>query len=198
MIAIIDYGAGNIGSVKNALDYLGINNMITNNIEEIKKVDKIILPGQGRFGDVMNKLRERKLDKVLISEIQNGKPYFGICIGLQILFEKSEEDPNIKGLGIIKGTVKRFQTKLKIPQIGWNKIKQRKESLLFQDLIDDYYYFVHSYYVVPNQREVILATTNYDNEFVSAIQKNNIYATQFHPEKSAKIGLKLLKKFGEL
>lgn len=197
-IAIIDYGSGNVGSVQNALDYLGVKSILTNNANEIKNADKVILPGQGRFGDVMNKLRQRKLDEVLIKEISQGKPCLGICIGLQILFEKSEEDVGIKGLGLIKGKVRRFQTKLKVPQIGWNQVEQKKESILFNGLNKNNYYFVHSFFVEPTNNPVILSKTDYGGNFVSAIEKDNVFAVQFHPEKSGITGLKLLRNFCEV
>ena len=129
-IAIIDYGGGNIGSVKNALDYLGVDSIITDNPDEIINADKMILPGQGRFGDVMNKLNEKNLIKTILEEINNKKPYLGICIGLQILFESGEEDPEIKGLNLIKGTVPKFKIEQKVPQIGWNSITKMKYSKL--------------------------------------------------------------------
>jgi imidazole glycerol-phosphate synthase subunit HisH len=197
-IAIIDYGSGNVGSVKNALNYLGVQSILTSDKNEIKTADKIILPGQGRFGDVMNKLKQKGLDRILIQEIKNGKPYLGICIGLQILFDKSEEDPGVKGLGIINGEVKKFQTNLKVPQIGWNQVEQKKESILFNEINNKDYYFVHSYYVELIHKSVILAQTGYGIEFVSAIEINNLFAVQFHPEKSGKIGLQLLKNFCEV
>ncbi len=199
MIAIIDYGGGNIGSVKNALDYLNLANVVTDNPEQIRNAKKIILPGQGRFGDVMNKLRSKKLDKLLIEEIKKGKPYLGICIGLQILFEYGEEDLRVKGLSILKGNVPKFAAKLKIPQIGWNNVKIKKESTLFKGIPEDsFFYFVHSYYANPFGTEDILSTTEYGIEFTSGIENKNLFAIQFHPEKSGENGLKLLKNFGDL
>ena len=197
-IAIIDYGSGNVGSVKNALNYLGVQSILTSDKNEIKTADKIILPGQGRFGDVMNKLKQKGLDKILVQELKKGKPYLGICIGLQILFDKSEENPGVKGLGIIKGDVKKFKINQKVPQIGWNQAEQNKESVLFNKLNKKNYYFVHSYYVEPIDKSVTLAQTGYGIEFVSAIEINNLFAVQFHPEKSGKIGLQLLKIFCEV
>jgi glutamine amidotransferase len=193
MIAIIDYGGGNIGSVKNALDFLSIDSIITDRAEEIRKADMIILPGQGRFGDVMKKLRERKIDRIMIDEIKSGKPYLGICIGLQILFEKGEEDPKIKGLGLLKGTVPKFRINLKIPQIGWNNTEQKKESRF--NVNQKCYYFVHSYFVKPKEKKIILASSRYVDEFACAIEKDNILAVQFHPEKSGNDGLELLKEW---
>ena len=199
MIAIIDYVGGNVGSVRNALNSLGISNIITDNKKEISSSDKIILPGQGRFGDVMNKLREKKLDKLLITEIKNGKPYLGICIGLQILFKVGEEDSGIQGFGILKGNVPKFKAKLKIPQIGWNKVALTKKSIFFKDIANNsQFYFVHSYYVEPVKEETVLCKTDYGINFVSGIEKDNIIAVQFHPEKSGRTGLQLLKNFCEL
>jgi glutamine amidotransferase len=199
MIAIIDYGGGNIGSVKNALDYLDIDNIITDDPDLIRKSYKIILPGQGRFGDVMDKLGAKGLAKLLINEMKKGKPYLGICIGLQILFERGEEDPEIKGLGVLKGDVPRFKISQKVPQIGWNRVRIKRKTPLFNGIPDNsFFYFVHSYYADPDNQEDILTSTDYGNRFASGIKKNNIFAVQFHPEKSGENGLKLLKNFGDL
>ncbi len=189
MIAIIDYGAGNVQSMKNALDYLGVQSRVTSNPEDIKQADRVILPGVGAFGDCIKALEERKLIQPIKDFINSGKSFLGICIGLQVLFESSEESPGIKGLGIVKGIVKRF-TKGKVPQIGWNKIKS--ENPLFTDA---YMYFVNSYYAKPKEKSVIAATSDYYGDFTAAIQNDNITATQFHPEKSGKQGLALLKRW---
>ena len=191
MIAIIDYGAGNLSSVKNALDYLGEESTITGKPEDIEKADRIIFPGVGSFGSVMRGLREKNLEQPLKKAIIEGKPFFGICIGLQALFEESEETPGIKGLGIFKGKVKKF-TSGKIPQVGWNSIIP----------IDGFFekgfaYFVNSYYSVPETKSIIAAKTDYETIFCSAIKTQNITATQFHPEKSGKYGLRLLGKWLE-
>jgi imidazole glycerol phosphate synthase glutamine amidotransferase subunit len=198
MIAIIDYGAGNIQSVKNALDYLKVKNKITDNVEDILKADKVIFPGVGAFGDVMNALDEKGLTKPIRTAIQK-KPYLGICLGLQVLFEESEESPDIKGLGIFKGKVKKFKSKtLKIPQIGWNSIKINKKNPILNKVNDNsYFYFVHSYYVDPKDKDIILTKTDYGEEFVSGIVKDNIIGIQFHPERSGEVGLQLLKNFVE-
>jgi imidazole glycerol-phosphate synthase subunit HisH len=198
-IAIINYGGGNIGSVKNALDSLKIKSIITDDIQEIQNADKIILPGQGRFGDVMKKLRKKGLDKILINEINNGKPYLGICVGLQILFDSGDEDPVINGLGLISGTIPKFSENKKIPQIGWNSIIKMKDSKLLKEINSfDFFYFVHSYYCKTDDKESVLTQTKYGQTFVSAIEKNNMMAVQFHPEKSGESGLKLLKNFGDI
>ena len=196
MIAIIDYGAGNIQSVKNALDFLKVKNKITDKAEDILKADKVIFPGVGAFGDVMKVLKTKKLIDP-IKKVIKEKPYLGICLGLQVLFEKSEESPGIKGLGIFKGNVKKFSSKtLKIPQIGWNSIMINKKNPILNNIKDNsYFYFVHSYYVDPKDKSIILTKTNYGQEFVSGIAKDNIIGIQFHPERSGEVGLQLLKNF---
>ena len=196
MIAILDYGAGNLKSVSKALDFLGAEHKITNSPKEIAKTDKLIFPGVGNFGDVMALLNEKKLTEPIKSFISSGKPYLGICLGLQILYESSEESPGINGLGILEGNARRFKIGFKVPHIGWNTIKIRKKSMLFSGIIDEnYFYFVHSYYVNPKYMKSILTTTDYGTEFVSGIEAGNIFAVQFHPEKSGKIGLRLLENF---
>ena len=189
MIAIVDYGAGNLMSIKNALDFIKVKSKITDKAEEIIKADKVILPGVGNFGNVMSNLEDRKLTKTIKRFIESRKPFLGICIGLQILFEESEESPGIKGLCILKGKVVKFK-KGKIPQIGWNFVKSKDKLLK-----DGYYYFVNSFYVTPKDKSVILAETDYFTKFTSAIKKENIIAMQFHPEKSGSIGLKFLTKW---
>jgi imidazole glycerol phosphate synthase glutamine amidotransferase subunit len=190
MIAIIDYGAGNLNSVKNTLDYLGIKSTITNNRAEIESAERIILPGVGSFGAMMQNLRERELDITLKNLISKGIPFFGICLGLQALFEKSEESPGIKGLEVFKGKVLRFQNG-KIPQIGWNKVLPIKNGFFSED----FFYFINSYYVCPGDNDIIAAKTDYFGEFASAIQYKNITATQFHPEKSGKAGIELFRRW---
>lgn len=189
MIAIIDYGAGNLVSVKNALDYLGVASKITSNAEDIEKAECIILPGVGSFGFMMESLRKLKLEEPLKKALLKGKPYLGICLGLQVLFEESEESPGIAGLGIFKGKVVKFKQG-KIPQIGWNNIKPRKS--LFKE---GFVYFVNSYYPVSEDKEIIATTTDYFGDFVSAVQKDNITAMQFHPEKSGEFGLDLIRRW---
>src|SRR3989338_10613386 len=204
MIAIIDYGSGNVGSVKNALDYLGYTSVITHDKEIIKNADRVVFPGQGMFGDVMRNLEEKKLITPIIDFISSGKPFLGICIGMQVLFDSSEESPEQKGLGILKGKVIKFR-KGKIPQIGWNKIKSKTYvypssyfgSYLGDYLDENYMYFANSYYVVPDDKEIIAGETDYNIVFASAIIRKNVAGFQFHPEKSGKDGLKLLKKWLE-
>lgn len=197
LIVIIDYEIGNLASVKNALDALGIANQLTNNASLIQKADALILPGVGAAQEGMKNLKKRKLDTVIRNEIQRGKPFLGICLGMQLLFTESEEG-NTKCLGIIDGKVKKFKTELKIPQIGWNQVKI-KENILFKNIPDkSYFYFVHSYYCEPENKNYSIATTAYGDEFCSVLQKDNIFATQFHPEKSSDMGLQFLKNFTEI
>jgi len=192
MIAIVDYGNGNLSSVKNALDFLKAESKITSNPKEIGRADRIIFPGVGSFGYMMEQLRKKELEKPIKNSIRNGKPFLGICLGLQVLFEESEESKGIKGLEIFKGRVVKF-TKGKVPQVGWNNIKPTKKGILQ----NGFGYFVNSYYVVPKNREIAAAKTDYFNEFVSAVQKNNVTGVQFHPEKSGEFGLRFLKRWLE-
>lgn len=190
MITIIDYGAGNLKSVKNALDYLNEESIISDKSEEILKADKVILPGDGSFGYMMQNLEKKNLTAAIKKFIQSGKPFLGICLGLQGLFEESEESPNVKGLSIFKGKVVKFR-KGKVPQIGWNKIIPIQKSIFKEQFM----YFVNSYYVLPKDGSIIAATTDYNGNFVSAIQSTNITAMQFHPEKSGKDGIDLLRRW---
>lgn len=197
MIAVIDYGAGNLKSITNALDFLKVKYKVTDSSKEIEEADKIIFPGVGAFGDCVNSLKKRKIFEKLKKEI-NKKPYLGICLGLQVLFESSEESPNIEGLSIFKGKCKKFiDKKLKIPQIGWNSINiiNKKNKLLKNIKNDSYLYFVHSYYVEPEDKGIILAKTDYGIDFASGIEKHNIFGVQFHPERSGSVGLEILRNF---
>jgi glutamine amidotransferase len=197
MIAVIDYGMGNLRSVQKGFEKVGLDAVVTSDIETIEDASKIVLPGVGAFTDCMNNLEDRGLVEPVIRGIEKGKPFLGICLGLQLLFEESEEFGNCKGLGLIKGKVKRFpKGDLKVPHMGWNSIKKVKDTPLLADLSDDsYLYFVHSYYVLPED-DVTATTTDYGMEFTSSILKDNIFACQFHPEKSQAVGLKILKAFG--
>ncbi|GAQ95194.1 glutamine amidotransferase [Thermodesulfovibrio aggregans] len=201
MISVIDYGMGNIKSVSKALEAVGAQIKITQNPEDIKKSKAIVLPGVGAFRDCMQNLTNLGLLSTLKEEILNGKPYLGICLGMQILFSESEEFGFCKGLDILKGKVIRFKLAkdYKIPHMGWNTVKLKKKSKILDQIPDDsYFYFVHSYYVVPEQDKVIAGVTNYGMDFTSMIIHENIFATQFHPEKSQKTGLKLLSNFIQL
>ncbi|MDO8480772.1 MAG: imidazole glycerol phosphate synthase subunit HisH [Nanoarchaeota archaeon] len=192
MIGIIDYGAGNLKSVQNALDYLGVGCGIVSTPEEIALCDRLILPGDGSFGFMMENLEKKRMVEPLKKYISSGKPFLGICLGMQGLFESSEESPGIRGLGIFKGDVVRLRTG-KIPQIGWNTIApEKKNDTLFKE---GAMYFVNSYVVVPMDASIIAARTDYFGPFVSAVRFNNVTAVQFHPEKSGAAGLALLKRW---
>ena len=197
MIAIIDYGVGNLFSVEKAFVKLGADVIVTSDVEEIAKADKIVLPGVGAFGDCMQNLIESGLIPMILDAVATGKPFLGICVGLQILFEGSEESPGIAGLGIIKGMVKKiYAPTLKIPHMGWNSLELAAVSPLFQALPKSpYVYFVHSYYAVPEDPAIITAVTEYGQQVTAAVAQKNIQATQFHPEKSGDIGLLILKNF---
>ncbi len=191
---IIDYNSGNIKSLGNMLSYCGCDYILSNKKEDILSADKLIFPGQGHFKQAMDNLHKSGLIDTIKQSIDNGIDFLGICLGLQILFEKSEEAPNINGLGILAGEVKKFQ-KGKTPQIGWNKIQTTKNN---DFLKDDYFYFVNSFYVVPDNEKIISSITNYEIPFCSSIQKENLTAVQFHPEKSAKAGIDFFKKWLKL
>ena len=196
MIAIIDYGVGNLFSVEKAFAAIGEDVKVTGEAEDLRSADKLVLPGVGAFGDCMKNLEATGLIPVIIEQIANKKPLLGICVGLQILFEGSEESPNAKGLGIFKGSVRRINApQLKIPHMGWNGISF-KDMSIFDGLRElSYFYFVHSYHAVPEDKNLIVATTDYGEELTAAVARDNIYATQFHPEKSGDVGLQLLKNF---
>lgn len=202
MIGIIDYGLGNLTSVKNALDKLNMPNFISGDSSKLKNSTGLILPGVGAAGTGMKNLKAKKLDKLILEEIANGKSFLGTCLGMQLLFEFSEED-NTKCLGIFSGSVKKFQSNLKVPQIGWNNVKIKNSKLkvknLFNGIKDNsYFYFVNSFFCEPVDKEIIAGVTDYGITFTSVIEKDNIFATQFHSEKSGDIGLKLLKNFTEV
>ena len=202
MIAIIDYGIGNLGSVKNALDYLGLDNVITSDKDVILSADKVILPGVGAFADAINTFRNRGFDVVLNEFIKTGKPVLGICVGMQMLFEYSYEFGKHKGLGIMKGEIVKFpeskDNSYKIPQMGWNQIEVIKDNPLLKGLNGKDVYFVHSYHLSNNQDNIIAYTEYAGIKYGSAVMKDNVYACQFHPEKSGEVGLQILRNFGEL
>lgn len=201
MIAIIDYGAGNIQSVYKALKYLDIDCAITSDKKEILNADGAILPGQGEFSDCMNSITESGIKDTVMEFINTGKPFLGICVGLQLLFEGSEESPDTKGLGIFKGIIKRIPNGegLKIPHMGWNSIDIVKNDKLFNGVDNgSYFYFVHSYYLDAEEKDIVSAQTEYGVKIDASVSRDNIYATQFHPEKSGEIGLKLLGNFIQL
>jgi len=190
MIVIIDYGAGNLQSVKNALDRLGVSSLITDDKEVIFKADKVIFPGQGHFGACVRALKEKGLFE-LIRDVATTKPFLGICLGMQLLFERSEEAEGFEGLGILKGEVKKFGCHQKLPQMGWNRVQSADKSLLD----GKFFYFAHSYYCVPEEEGCILASSFYGESFVCAVKKGQLLAVQFHPEKSGKDGSNILEYF---
>lgn len=200
MIAIIDYDAGNLKSVEKALLFLGEEVKITSDAEEILSADKIILPGVGAFGDAMEKLNTRGLSEVIREAVKRKIPLLGICLGLQLLFEASEESPGVDGLSVLKGKIKRIPDKegFKVPHIGWNSLKINPESKLFAGIPEDsYVYFVHSYYLAAEE-PIVAATTDYVVDIHAAVEKEHVFACQFHPEKSGDIGLRLLKNFATM
>ena len=201
MVAIIDYDAGNIKSVQKAIEYLGEDVVITRDPEVILNASRVILPGVGAFGDAMEKLHKYHLVDVIREDVKREIPFLGICLGLQLLFEKSDETPGVQGLGILKGEIKRIPDKgeLKIPHMGWNSLHFQNEGRLFANLPQDsYVYFVHSYYLQAEEEEIVKATTDYSTCIHASVEKNNVFACQFHPEKSSDVGLTILKNFCEI
>jgi len=201
MIAIIDYDAGNLKSVEKALTYLGEAATITRNKEKILEADKVILPGVGAFGDAMQKLHSFGLVDVIKEVVDQKKPLLGICLGLQLLYESSHESKGVEGLGILKGKILRIPDceGLKIPHMGWNSLEIKPGTKLFKGIENQsYVYFIHSYYLKTDNKDEIAATTNYSTLIHASVEKDNIYACQFHPEKSGEVGLKILKNVAEL
>ena len=199
-IALLNYGMGNLHSVSKALEHVGAEVDLINNANELKNHDAIVLPGVGNFGDGINQLHKRGFFSLVKEWISLDKPFLGICLGMQMLLEESEEAPGIEGLGVCKGKIIKFRPNdkaLKVPQIGWNTIKVRENCPLFKDVENEsYFYFVHSFYASPDEKKVVGGETNYGVNYCSFIWKGkNVFATQFHPEKSQKIGLKVLKNF---
>ena len=201
MIAMIDYDAGNIKSVEKALTALGETVVITRDKDTLLRAYKVILPGVGAFGDAMAKLRKYELEQVIHEIVDRQTPFMGICLGLQLLFEASEEAPEVSGLGILKGRITKIpeNTALKVPQIGWNSLKFPNRGKLFEGIAEDsYVYFVHSYYLQAEDPKIVTATTEYVTHIHASVEKGNVYACQFHPEKSSDVGLKILKNFVSL
>ncbi len=195
-VAIIDYGMGNLYSVSNTFRSLGIKAEIIDKPTGLKAYDKLILPGVGAFGDAMKELRTRKFIRPIKDFVASGKPFLGICLGMQLLLEKSEESKGVVGLGLIPGVVKKFSSKLKCPHMGWNKIQKTPRLDIFKGLRGPIFaYFCHSYYVVPRDKSVVIGKTEYGVSFASMIKKGSVYGMQFHPEKSQEIGLKILRNF---
>ena len=201
MIAIIDYDAGNLKSVEKALVSLGEETVITRDFSEILKADKVILPGVGAFGDAMAQLKKYELDKVVHEVAAMEKPLLGICLGLQLMFESSEETPGVEGLHLLDGHIHRIPDAegIKIPHIGWNSLEFPKKSRLFQGILEQsYVYFVHSYYLKAADEGIVAAATEYSTHIHAAVEQGNIFACQFHPEKSSTVGLQILKNFADL
>lgn len=200
-IAVLDYGMGNLRSVAKALEAEGATVIVSDKARDILKADKLVFPGVGAFRDAISELKSRKLTGPIMEFIGSGKPFLGLCLGLQLLFDRSEEAESCRGLGIIKGKVLRFRSKkLKIPHMGWNQLSGiRKGCPLFKGIPEgSYVYFVHSYYALPEDKTSVSAYTGYGVKFASAIWSDNVYATQFHPEKSQALGLKIMRNFVKL
>ncbi len=198
MVAIIDYDAGNIKSVEKALLSLGELAVITREYETILKADRVILPGVGAFGDAMEKLHAYGLVEVIKEIVDKKTPFLGICLGLQLLFSSSEEAPDVEGLGILEGKIVRFPDNmgLKVPQIGWNSLKFPNQGRLFEGISEDsYVYFVHSYYLQAESPKIVTAATEYGVHVHAAVEQGNVFACQFHPEKSSDVGMRILKNF---
>lgn len=201
MIAIIDYDAGNIKSVEKALQFLGQEAVITRDRDEILSADKVILPGVGAFGDAMGKIRQYGLEPVIREVVEKNTPFLGICLGLQLLFESSDETPGVKGLGILKGEILRIPEcpGLKIPHMGWNSLEYPNAGRLFQGIEpESYVYFVHSYYLKAADEGIVTAATRYGTYIHASVEQGNVFGCQFHPEKSSDVGLHILKNFVEL
>lgn len=204
MIAIMDYGIGNLGSVKNALDYLGFESKITSDKDEIINADKVILPGVGAFLDAMNTFKSYGFVEVVHELMKKNTPILGICVGMQLLFEESEEYGIHKGLGLLKGRIIKFNQEVdgityKIPQIGWNQIHITNDNPLLEGLDGKDVYFVHSYHLETTDKDIVISTTEYaGTTYGSAVRKGNLFATQFHPEKSGAVGLAILRNFCQL
>ena len=201
MIAIIDYDAGNIKSVEKAMQLLGQDVTITRDRETILQADKVILPGVGAFGDAMGKIRQYGLEEVIGEVVDQKTPFLGICLGLQLLFERSDETPGVEGLGILKGEILRIPDKegLKIPHMGWNSLKFQNQGRLFANPPEEpYVYFVHSYYLRAADEGIVTATTEYSTHIHASVEKDNVFACQFHPEKSSDVGIQILKNFVEI
>jgi len=199
MVSIIDYGAGNLHSVCNALNFIGVPNCVSRDRDEILAADHILLPGVGAFGDAMASLKKSGLVNTVLDAVESGKPFLGICLGMQMLFENSEESPGVAGLGILKGQIKKFDKDkgLLVPQIGWNDISVLKPESIFGCAAGQFVYFVHSYYLCAEDSSVVAAVSDYGGEFHAAVSCDNISACQFHPEKSGKVGLDILRAWAQ-
>ena len=198
MIAIVDYGMGNLKSVEKGFKKVGIDAIVTSSPGVVDNAEAIVLPGVGAFKDCIRNLTDLSLTESVVGSINKGKPFLGICLGLQVLFSESEEFGTCKGLDIFRGKVVRFQEGLKVPHMGWNTVRIINRPPILCDIEDNaFFYFVHSFYVVPEDKDIIATTTDYGTTFTSMIWKDNVFATQFHPEKSQELGLKVLAGFGK-
>ena len=198
MIAIVDYGMGNLKSVEKGFKKVGVDATVTSAPAVVDNAKAVVLPGVGAFKDCIRNLSDLSLTESVVAAISKGKPFLGICLGLQVLFSESEEFGTCKGLDIFRGKVVRFQEGLKVPHMGWNNVKIINRPPILSDVADNsFFYFVHSYYVVPDNKDLIATTTDYGTTFTSMIWKDNVFATQFHPEKSQELGLKILAGFGK-
>ena len=200
MIVIVDYGMGNLRSVEKAFEASGARPKVSSLVKDVERAEKLVVPGVGAFTHAMKELKDRGLVDPIKEKIKSGVPYLGVCLGLQLLFSQSEEGERVKGLSIIPGRVVRFKVRLKIPHMGWNTIETKNGAcpMLKHVKKGDYFYFVHSYHGVPEDKSWVLAQTSYGKSFCSAVWKDNIFATQFHPEKSQAAGLRIIKNFVEL
>lgn len=195
-VAIIDYGVGNIRSVEKAFAATGCEAVVSSDENVLKRAERLVLPGVGAFGACMEALCDRGFDQLVREKVSGGTPLLGVCVGMQMLFEESEEFGLTTGLGLLRGRVRRFRHDLLVPQVGWNQIKQRTAHRLFQGIPDEsFFYFVHSYYCEPAQSEVTIGETEYGMKYASVVAHENMYGVQFHPEKSQAVGLKLLNNF---
>lgn len=193
MITIVDYKSGNLRSISNGFRKLGCDVEITDDVERIADADHLVLPGVGAFGSAMENIRP--FEKVILEHIEEDKPFMGICLGQQLLMSESEESRDVKGLGVFKGSTKYLPVDLKIPHMGWNRLDVLRDNPVLEDVDGKYFYFVHSYHVVPEDETVIAATTDYGVDVAASLRRNNVFSTQFHPEKSGKDGLMILKNF---
>jgi len=196
VIAVVDYGAGNLRSVEKALQALGADARLTADPEAVRRAERVVLPGVGAFGEAMERLRSSGLDEAVMAAIRAGKPFLGICLGLQLLFEQSEESPRARGLGLLRGSVRRLPEAVKVPHLGWNIVAFREGERMFGSIPEgSYFYFAHSYYAEPADPKLVTGQTEYGISFASAVRMENVWAVQFHPEKSQKWGLQFLRNF---
>jgi len=197
-IAIIDYGVGNLRSVEKAFAANGVSASVTNRSDEIAKAEKLVLPGVGAFASCMRELQDRGFDRLVMERVSAGVPLLGVCVGMQMLFEESEEFGTTRGLGILPGRVRRFREGLLVPQVGWNSIRRCRQHPLFNGIANDaFFYFVHSYYCEPGDPEMVLGVTEYGTTYASVVAKDNVTGVQFHPEKSQAVGLRMLANFAK-